>query len=105
VFSGVLECPGGERPGGATWDYGANTKGTIQDPVGWVHDNATGLDPDLVLSFLKNAGDLDNIVIATRLDGVVLAWVRFGLDDTGKYSPQTAEACNESGIQDFNLKA
>jgi hypothetical protein len=102
TFAGVLTCPDGEDAGGAGWDYGADPEGFVDDPVAWVRDNARGLEIDLTLSFLESAGDREEVVIATRQDGVVLAFVDFGQDPAGAYFPNEAEACPSSGIEDFN---
>jgi hypothetical protein len=102
TFAGELRCPAGEKAGGAIWDYGSDVRGTIVDPTTWVRESATGLDPALKLSFVKEAGDRDNVVLATSADGSVLAFVDFGVDKAGEYFPNDAEACPSSGIEDFN---
>jgi hypothetical protein len=84
------------------WDYGADENGFVDDPAAWVRDNGRGLDKDLTLSFLPTAGDREDVVIATREDGVVIAFVDFGREPPGAYFPIEAEACPSSGLEDFN---
>jgi hypothetical protein len=101
-FGGELVCPDGEEAGGAGWDYGPDPRGITRDAVGWVRTHATGIDETLTLALLTKAGDRDNVVVASRPDGTVLAFVDFGVDDRGRYFPGEAEACRSSGIEDFN---
>ena len=100
-FSGTLTCPAGEDAGSATWDYSANPRGETTDPVAWVRGHARGLGASLTLTFLPTAGELEDVVVATRDDGVALAFVTFGEDDEGRYFPNEAEACPSAGIEDF----
>ncbi len=101
AFSGTLTCPAGEDVGSATWDYGANPRGQSTDAVAWVRQHARGLGVNLTLTFLTTAGELENVVVATREDGTALAFVTFGKDGEGRYFPTDAEACPSSGIEDF----
>lgn len=105
AFDGELRCPAGEEHGAAGWDYGANPKGTIEDPVGWFRNNAVGLDTGLKLSFVEEvrgrSDTLHNVVLAENEDGLVVAFIEFGRDDEGRYLPNYAEACASAGIQDF----
>jgi hypothetical protein len=57
------------------------------------------------LSFVDRAGDRDDVVVATRDDGVALAFVDFGVDETGRYYPGEAGACPSSGIEYFSVGA
>ena len=85
AFDGELRCPAGEEDGAVMWDYGANPKGRIQDPVRWFRKNAVGLDPRLMLSFVEefrgSADTLDHVVMAKNEDGLVVAFLEFGRDD------------------------
>jgi hypothetical protein len=105
AFDGELRCPAGDEDGAVMWDYGANPKGMIQDPVRWFRQNAVGLDPKLMLSFLEefrgSADTLDNVVMAKNEDGLVVAFLEFGRDDEGRYFPNQAVVCASAGIQEF----
>jgi hypothetical protein len=105
AFDGELRCPAGDEDGAVMWDYGANPKGRIQDPVRWFRQNAVGLDPKLMLSFLEefrgSADTLDNVVMAKNEDGLVVAFLEFGRDDEGRYFPNQAVVCASAGIQEF----
>jgi hypothetical protein len=105
AFDGEIRCPAGEQDGAVGWDYGANPKGTIEDPVRWVRNDAVGLDPELTLSFVEEfrgrADTLNNVVLAKNRDGLVIAFIEFGRDDEGRYVPNDAVACASAGIQDF----
>jgi len=101
VFDGELGCLPGEEDGAAFWDYGANPKGTIEEPVRWVRTSFVGLDPSLTLTFFEEAGGLDDVVVATNDQGRVIAFVEFGRDDEGRYFPNEAAACASAGIEDF----
>jgi hypothetical protein len=89
TFDGQLQCSAGEEDGAVEWDYGANPKGTIEDPVRWFRDNALGLDPKLMLSFVEefrgSPDTLDNVVMARSEDGRVVAFLEFGRDVNGRY--------------------
>jgi hypothetical protein len=102
-FDGELRCRAGED-GWVGWDYG-DPRGTIEDPIAWVSENAVDLDPDLVLSFVDEIrGPSDvflNAVLATDKNGVVRAFVEFGQDEDGRYFPDQAFVCASSGIQEF----
>jgi hypothetical protein len=104
-FDGEIRCPAGEQVGAVAWDYGANPKGRIEDPVRWVRNNAVGLDPELALSFVEkfrgHADTLDNVVFVKNDDGLVVAFIEFGRDDEGRYFPNAAEVCASAGIEDF----
>ena len=104
-FEGTVRCqPPAEEDGAAYWDYGANPRGTIDDPVAWVREESVGLDPALALSFVEEfRGEedrLDNVVLAKDEHGSVVAFVEFGRDDEGRYYPLYAEACARAGIED-----
>jgi len=103
-FDGELRCPAGEKDGWVGWDYGI-PRGTIEDPIDWVRQNAVGLDPALELSFVEEIrGPSDvfpNAVLATNKDGVVLAFVEFGQDENGRYFPNQALLCASTGIEEF----
>ena len=105
AFDGELRCPAGEEDGAVGWDYGANPKGRIEDPVRWFQNNAVGLDPELMLSFVEefrgSADTLDNVVLAKNEDGLVVAFLEFGRDDEGRYFPNQAVVCASAGIQEF----
>ena len=105
AFDGELRCPAGEEDGAVTWDYGANPKGRIHDPVRWFRKNAVGLDQRLTLSFVEefrgSADTLDNVVMAKNEDGLVVAFLEFGRDDEGRYFPNEAVVCASAGIQEF----
>jgi hypothetical protein len=105
AFDGEIRCPAGEQDGAVGWDYGANPKGRIEDPVRWFQDHAVGLDPELTLSFVEQfrgrADTLDNVVMAKNGDGLVVAFLEFGRDDEGRYFPNDAVVCASAGIQDF----
>jgi hypothetical protein len=105
AFGGKLQCPAGEDDGAVTWDYGANPKGTIEDPIRWFRDNAVGLDPTLMLSFVEefrgSTDFLDNLLIAKNEDGLVVAFLEFGRDADGRYFPNEALVCASAGIQEF----
>jgi len=105
MFQGRVQCAEGEEDGAAGWDYGANPRGTIEDPVAWVRESAVGLDPALELTFDEQVrGDVDslhNVVLATNRQGSVVAFVEFGRDDEGRYFPNYAEMCASAGIEEF----
>lgn len=105
VFNGELRCPAGEEDGWAGWDYGANPRGTISDPVRWFQENAVGLNPGLALSFVEefrgSVDTLDNVVFAKNDDGLVVAFIEFGRDDEGRYFPSDARMCASAGIEEF----
>lgn len=105
AFDGELRCQAGEEDGAVTWDYGANPKGRIQDPVRWFREHALGLDPELILSLVEefrgSADTLDDVVLAKNQDGLVVAFIEFGRDDKGRYFPNSAVACTSSGLQEF----
>jgi hypothetical protein len=104
-FEGAVECQPGEEDGAAFWDYGANPRGTIHDPVAWVGEETTGLDPTLSLSFMEEfqgeTDSLGNVVLAKDEHGSVVAFVEFGRDDEGRYYPLYAETCASTGIEEF----
>jgi hypothetical protein len=104
-FEGAVQCQLGEEDGAANWDYGANPRGTIDDPVAWVREETIGLDPTLSLSFIEEfrgqTDSLDNVVLATDEHDSVVAFVEFGLDDEGRYYPLYAETCASAGIEEF----
>jgi hypothetical protein len=99
--SSNLSCPDGEEPREAGWDYGADPRGFVTDPVAWVRKHARGLDPGLDVSLIDASADLEDVVVATTPDGTVLAYVDFNKDDTGRYLPVVAKACRASKIEDF----
>ena len=103
-FDGQVREPG-EADGAIHWDYGANPRGTIDDPIEWVRDNAVGLDPTLELSFVdefRSSTDIfPNLVMAKHDDGLVVAFVEFGRDGSGRYFPNQSEMCASAGIQEF----
>lgn len=104
-FEGAVQCDPGEEDGAAGWDYGANPRGTIDDPVVWMRDNAVGLDAALTLSFVEEVrGEtdiLENVVLAATEEGAVVAFVEFGRDERGRYFPNRSEMCASAGIEDF----
>jgi hypothetical protein len=104
-FGGTVQCRPGEDDGAAFWDYGANPRGTIDDPVAWVREETIGLDPTLSLSFMEEfrgeADSLDDVILAKDEHGSVVAFVEFGRDDEARYYPVYAEGCASAGIEDF----
>jgi hypothetical protein len=104
-FDGAVRCPAGEEDGAAFWDYGANPRGTIDDPIAWTRENAVGLITAVELSFVEeirgSTDVLENVVLARNEDGLVIAFVEFGRDDNGRYFPNSSESCASSGIEEF----
>ena len=104
-FEGTVQCQPDEEDGAQYWDYGANPRGTIDDPVTWVREKTIGLDPYLTLSFVEefraSTDVLENVVLAKDEPGSVVAFVEFGEDDAGRYFPNYAEACASTGIEEF----
>jgi hypothetical protein len=96
-FDAAVQCRQGEEDGAQYWEYGADPRGTIDDPVTWVREETIGLDPTLTLSFLEefrgHTDVLENVVLAKDELGSVVAFVEFGNDDQGRYFPNYAEAC------------
>jgi hypothetical protein len=101
AFDGELRCPIGDEHGEAFWDYGANPRGTIVDPVRWMRKNAVGLDPSLTLSFVEKVGDLEDVVVVMNRGGLALAFVEFGREGNNRFFPNHAESCSSTGIDDF----
>jgi hypothetical protein len=105
-FDGVLRCPAGEEAGAGGWDYGANPRGTVDDPIAWTRENAVGLIAGVELSFVEeihgSTDELENVVLAKNEDGLVIAFVEFGRDDNGRYLPNYFESCASSGIEEFS---
>lgn len=105
AFDGELRCQAGEEDGAVTWDYGANPKGRIQDPVRSFREHALGLDPELILSFVEefrgSADTLDDVVLAKNQDGLVVAFIEFGRDDKDATSRTARLRGTSSGLQEF----
>ena len=105
-FDGVLRCPAGEEDGAGGWDYGANPRGTIDDPIAWTRENAVGLVAGVELSFVEeihgSTDVLENVVLAKNEDGLVIAFIEFGRDESGRYFPNYFESCASSGIEEFS---
>jgi hypothetical protein len=102
-FEGAVQCQPGEEDGAQFWEYGANPRGTIDDPVTWVREETIGLDPALTLSFVEEfrgrTDVLESVVLAKDEHGSVVAFVEFGRDDGGL--PDYAETCASTGIEEF----
>jgi hypothetical protein len=97
----AVRCATGDEHGAGVWDYGANPRGTIKDPVRWISSKAVGLRPELVLSFVVRVGDRKDVVVISEEAGRILGFVDFGRDDNGRYFPVTMESCASSGLDDF----
>ena len=100
-FDGELRCATGDELGAGVWDYGANPRGTIEDPVHWVSSKSVGLRPELTLSFVERVGDREDVVVISEEDGRTLGFVDFARDEDGLYFPVTTESCASSGLHDF----
>jgi len=101
-FDGELRCATGDEHGAGVWDYAANPRGTIEDPVHWVSSKSVGLRPELALSLVERVGDREDVVVISEEDGRTLGFVDFARDDDGRYFPVTTESCASSGLDDFD---